>query len=677
MLRKFGLLIFSMILIGIWACDISEPELPQWNVSLTRIPILGADTIILGEEMDDENLIKDADSLFHISFNGSEQIEVSDQMKQESITADPFSGQIGNFEINGNVGETVSFGVFEIFPNLGSGSQVIASTVITPVQRDISMSNFSSATFVSGTITVSISNNLPFDLGTPVSIELYDVTNSRTVTTLNFSSEITSSGSAQQNYSLAGETLSNSLRVILSGSENGTGGSAVNLQSYQDISVNVSMSNLTASSATAQIPNQQFQINDAVSINTDSMMVKSADISSGQLNLSFTSSFNFPVQLNITLPQITNSSGNPVTDIIYIPAQSFAQSWIDLSGTTLDLSGGDLSFDILADVLSDAWTHTTVSNTDKITTSVSTSTLYFSSVTAGVNLGADFPSFQEEVVDLDFEAPDINFEGITFTLVFTDIPADMDIGFRLVGTKEGVAPKIADYQFSIIGGITNEIVLDNTGVTVNGAASGSGSGIEDVINMLPEAIDFSGTALIDDDNVILTGTPVNIQYSIDVPFVFSMPAGSVLDGDISELDIEEDTRDRLRENFKQSAFEVTLANGLPFGGGLVVRTATAAMNATTPEAQWPELVSFEFAGAQTDEDGNVVQLSDQDVQVSLSEQQIIQLADSDYLYWEVVVDEVPKGRIRSTDVFILRAGYVTGTMRINSDLFDDEDESSQ
>ncbi len=673
MFRKLLPFLVAVLLLGILACSPSEPELPQWDISIDRIPLLGPDTLIMGEQIEDDNLNTDSDSLFVIEFNGDEQIEVSDQMQQEAVTPDAFEGTIGNFEISGNSGETTTFGIFDIFPHLSAGSQIIAPVTITPVSKDISMDNFSSATFVSGQITIDLTNNMPFDFGAPISIALYDVGNSRTVSTVLFLGEISSNGGTEQtSIDLAGETLSNSLRVILSGDEDGTG-SAVTLSAADGVSIDVGMENLVASSANAQIPAQEFSITDAVDINTDSMKVISADISSGTLNLSFSSDFDFDVTLDLSLPQIVDGLGTAVSQVINIPANTSNNlTAIDLAGKTLNLSGGSLNFDIDVDIPSSGLSYRQVDATDKITTQVSTTTLEFSSVTADLDLDVDFPSFQEEVVSLDFDLPDINFTDITFTLDFVDNPADMDIDMTLRGTKEGSADITANYNFSITGGMTNIVVLSNDGVTVNGLANGTGSGIVDVINLLPEYMEFSGSAHIDDDNATLTGDPILISYTVDVPFIFSIPDGAVLEGDVDTLDIEDDTREKMRENFKGSTIDIVLANGLPIGGSLRLRVAEEAEYQSIPEDQWQILSSFTFDAAETNDDGDVVHAPDQEVSVGLTEEQVLKLADSEYLYWEVELDAVTIGKIKSTDAFYLRAGYLSGTMRINNDLFDDD-----
>ena len=677
------------LLVVIWSCSMpEEPELPQWDIQLVRIPIMGADTIVIGEEITDENLIPvGADSLYHIRFNGSDTIDVSDQLKQESVSPPPFTGAIGTFEISGTSDEGVDFGIFDAFPGLApfAGSSVPVPDADFYVAGDFSMSNFESATFETGTINVTIENNLGFPLGSPVRVALYDITNVDTIGAVIFSDVVADDASSSEPLDVAGKTMSNDIRVIVSGHENGTGGTPVLIEAAAGFRVDVDMSNLTANSATANIPNQSFSITESVDISTDSIRVVSAEITSGSINLDFESDFPFDVQLNIELTDIRDSQQDSITEIVIVPANSSSQCVIVLDNTTMTLGDGSLDFNITATTQSNDQSYV-MNADDEITTTVTVTELQFSSVTADVDIGTEFPSFEEDVVDLDFDIPEINFPDITFTLVFTNIPADIAITLKLEGYKEGENPIIADYSFPLDGDqSTNTVVLTNTGVTVNGVPSGSGSGLVDVINMLPERIAFSGSAQIDDDNATLTADPIGIDYTVDVGFIYSLSAalfeGDTIDIDFDEEDPEEDKdmREIIRDYFKGASIEFTLANGIPIGGELTLRASNDSISTLLPEPEtWPVLTTFDFNPPPTDPmTGNVTDVPDQEITFGLTEDQILLLSKAHYAYWFISLDPITKGSLHSTDKIILRKSFLSGTLTVNSDLFDKFDEEEE
>lgn len=53
-----------------------EPVAPKWTMSLSKIPILKADTVKVGEELESKNVKPDANKLLHISFTDSSEFNV-------------------------------------------------------------------------------------------------------------------------------------------------------------------------------------------------------------------------------------------------------------------------------------------------------------------------------------------------------------------------------------------------------------------------------------------------------------------------------------------------------------------------------------------------------------------------------------------------------------------------
>ena len=661
----------------------SEPQLPQWDVKLVRVPILGADTISVGEQIDDPNIFPmGADSLYHIQFNGTETINVANQLKQESVSPSPFTGKIGNFSVAANPGQLVTVGILDAFPFLapfGGQSRIIPAGYLPTIEKGLTLSNYTSVTFISGTVSVGITNNLNFPLGKPITIKLYDITRADTVGTVSFADTIArNGGTANANFNLAGKQMSNNLKVIISGHEDGTGLTPIVVNLSLGFNVSVSMSNLVASSATANIPNQNFGINQSVDINTDSIKVKTAAVSSGTISLQFNSSFPFPVQLSVGLTDI-KTGVTPITRVITIPASGSITDNIDLAGKTIILgTDGRADFAITAATQSNNNSYT-ISANDSVKTRVTVSNLVFSSVTADVNIGTDFPSFDEDVVELDIDVPDIRFDNVIFTFVFSNVPADINIALRMVGTKSGKVPVIANYSFSLNGDLTsNTVVLTNTGVTVNGVSPGSGSGIVNLINLLPEHISFSGSARIDDDNAVLTTAPIGINYTVDVPFVYSLPSGAELDGDTLDIQFDsedpkkdKDMRDIIRDYFKGGFIFINITNGIPMGGTLTLYAADSLTALTTPCSLWPVLSTFDFNPAPTNPTtGDILPIPSQELSLGLTQAQVQILSNSRYGYWTVQLDSIPKGSLHSTDKILLNKGFITGTLTVNSDLFD-------
>jgi hypothetical protein len=71
-------LIFPVIIFLIFfnCATPEEPVGPKWTMSLSKIPILKADTVNVGEELESDNVKPDANKLLHISFTDSSEFNV-------------------------------------------------------------------------------------------------------------------------------------------------------------------------------------------------------------------------------------------------------------------------------------------------------------------------------------------------------------------------------------------------------------------------------------------------------------------------------------------------------------------------------------------------------------------------------------------------------------------------
>ena len=159
---------YIFVILLFLACSFpKEPQLPEWEISLTRIPLMAADTLILGEEFPDSNFIIDKDDMYHIFFEGENKIDISEQMRLESIQPEPINGEIGAFKINGNQGQRVHFNIFEAFPELQvfSGTRVPVPLIQCNLKKSVQIENFCNVSFQSGTVRVKVINNLAFPLG--------------------------------------------------------------------------------------------------------------------------------------------------------------------------------------------------------------------------------------------------------------------------------------------------------------------------------------------------------------------------------------------------------------------------------------------------------------------------------------------------------------------------------
>jgi len=672
-IKKYYILVILLFL----ACSFpKEPQLPEWEISLTRIPLMAADTLILGEEFPDSNFIIDKDDLFHIFFKGENKIDISEQLRLESIQPEPINGEIGAFKINGNQGQRVHFNIFEAFPELQvfNGTRVSVPPIQCNLKKSVQMENFRNVSLQSGTVYVKVINNLAFPLCKPVRVALYDHVLKDTISVMVFNNFIPAFGGDQQaSLSLAGKTLSNNIEVLITGTIAGTGSESVDIFENQGFDVEISMENLIAVAAEAKIPSQSYLVTTELDMSTDSLTINSANVSQGDITFFVQSNFYLPVQIKLSFPGILDQNFQSVNRVFNVLSQSSEKVVIDLANTTVNMKNGKLDLEITTTLLPQSDDFIKIQAGDKFIASARVSELRFSKLTGSIDLLTPFPKFEEEIVKTKFDLPKFNLHEVVLSLDFYNNPADMFINLDLNGESGSQENATAHYSFPIKNNTQSHIEITNKGVSVNGVPEGTGDGLIDVINLMPERIAFSGSARLQDDYATLKNTPIDINYSVDVPMIFSLPENTLLEGDTTNLDFKEAEKEKIK-NLQNVNLEFTIANGLPIGGTLEIRVADSVICHSQPVRDWPLTTVSHFNSASCDKEGNIVEMKDETLSIEMNAEQIKLLIESDFLIWTVNLDPVEKARLKCTDKIILKQSYLTGTMKINENMFNNGNE---
>ena len=660
--------VFTPFLFLVMACSLpQEPKLPQWQVTLQNIPLLAPDTLIIGEEFSDSSLIVDDDSLYHLWFTGGEQIELAQHLRLEPLAPEPISGILNEVRVEGNPGQSVHVALFEALPELqvyNNTSGVVPEQTIRIVKA-LDLDNFCSVTLSQGLVGVNLINNLPFDLGAPINITIYDRERDEVVSSFEFNQSIAANGGQQvAQLDLSGKTLTNALQVIIEMAIPGTQGHKVYLSEDLGFEVSVSMSDLVAVAAEAKIPPQTLTFQHQLDLTTDSLVIASAEIAQGSLTFNIANEFSLPVRLNMTLPGVLDGDRKSYNHVFDLFSEGQEQIVIDLSGKTVQMLNGFLQIDVIATLLPESEDYVRVHAGDNYRFSAQVSELSFTNVTASVDLYTDFPSIEEEVMDTEVNIPEILFEQAEFILLFRNVPANMQLDLNLDAVTGSNEQATAAYQMSIPGGLERRVRITNNGVFVDGAPCGTGGGLMDVINLFPKRFAFSGNARIRDNYVTLNGAPIDMDYQLDVPFVFSVPENTVLTGDTSKIDMDEEQRDNL-DNVNNLQLNADIANGLGLGGIFSLRVADVTTARQLDITDWTVLTQVDLAAAATDAQGNRISLNRQQLSVNLTEEQIDLIAASDYMTWTMELEPVPMARLKSTDFVVLEGAYLSGDMTVN------------
>lgn len=660
------------------ACSLpKQPCVPEWNITMKRLPLLATDTLALADAIPESSFIIDNNDLYHIFFSGESEINYNSQLRLGSIIPKPVDGEIGSFKIMSHTGQHIHFNIFDVFPTLEryNNTSVPVPEIKCNITQNILFDNYLTVTFESGAIHVRIVNNLAFPLGKPVYITLYDRTFGVTVSELMFDQYIPANGGeGEATFDLAGKTISNDMRVSVSGTIAGTGTQAVFLSGNQGFDVYLAMEDLIAVAAEAKIPGQSFSTRQFLDLSTDSMVIEKAHVTSGSISLSIGSSFYLPIELDITLPGVLNSHSQPMHKVFTILSESTQDILFDLANTTITMERGRLTMDITTTLLPQQDDYIQIQAGDRFAASAIVSDLEFSEIIAALDLVKSFPAVEKEIVKANMDLPQILLQQAALNMDFYNNPADMTVSLNIEGKNSGHQFAAAQYTFTIPQGEHNRLTISDNSVLVNGVPGGTGSGLLELVNLMPNRIGFSGIADIHDDNVNLKDESLAIHYSVDVPMIFSLPEHTFMQSDTNKLEFNASNRE-LVEQLQNVKLEFTVFNGLPLGGLLLVRVADSTLRANRAASSWPLLTSLLFNPAHADNNGNVTQVLGQELKTALNNTQLELLLASDFYFWSVEFDSVTIARLKSTDQFILQQAYLSGTMTVNEDTFNGEDDS--
>ncbi len=654
-----------------------QPCVPEWTVTMKRLPLLAADTLALADAIPDSSFIIDDNDLYHIFFSGENEISFRSQLHLGSIIPDPVNGEIGSFKIMNTAGRHVHFNIYDVFPGLEryNNTTTPVPEIKCNTSQNIVFDNYLTVTFESGAIHVRIVNNLAFPLGKPVYITLYDHTFGVTISELLFDQYIPANGGeGEATFDLAGKTISNDMRVSIAGTVAGTGAQSVYLAENQGFDVYVEMEDLIAVAAEAKIPSQSYSTMQYLDLSTDSMVIEKAHVTSGSINLSIGSNFYLPIELDITFPGVVDGRSQPMHKVFTILSESTQDILFDLTNTTITMTEGLLAMDITTTLLPRQDDYIRIRAGDRFAASAMVSDLQFSEITAALDLVKTFPAVEKEIVKAGMELPQILLQQAVLTMDFYNNPAAMTVNLDFEGKNSGRQFAGSHYTFAIPHGAHNRLTISGNDVLVNGVPGGSGSGLLDLVNLMPNRIVFSGMADIHDDHVTLSETPVDIHYSVDVPMIFGLPDHTIMQSDTIAFDFNNSHREQI-ERLQDVKLEFSIVNGLPLGGLLQVRVADSTMLANRAVEEWPVLSSLTFRPAEVDNNGNVTLIKEERLQSGLNSDQLELLLASEAYFWSVEFDSLTIARLKCSDQFILQRAYLSGTVTVNEDTFKGENDS--
>ena len=548
--KKYNLFLLAAALLS--SCSIEpdldklpiiQPELGfsvyQESITLNDVDILTGDSSITKEsyglsdsifvfnktvniekqEVGDKLSIEDINKQFS---QNVDNVTIEDSEVEEKIGFDPVGIDAVENKVVSEVGlitldniepqSTEPYLFSSIYPSVSdipNGNTVtIPSFDLEPVTNSFSFNDFSEAAFNSGSLSITIINNLVIPLG-DVDIKLKKADGSEiTGGTTTIQGPINSSSQQSALLDLSGLTLPGNIIVEVTGSSPGESNVLINeAAKISSFSVEISGSGLEVTSANAKIPAQTISESSSISLAADSNKVVLATISGGKLSIDIDNYMSVASNMVLSIPSLKAANGNNFQTNINISANSEnILNETDISGYTLSMAIDNQSVIYSYDV-------TTNDSGDDFVEIKSIDSIIVNIVLEGSVEGQQllFSNFEGMVTpqDLGFEG-EINIESDSDILEanLNSGSLILDVSNSINTSSEG-APTAVITINEIINVSSNEPLIINTGAMF---------GVLD-----PIEVDLNGY------KIVMPRDSQSLNYTADVQTVYEVGTYSLLD----------------------------------------------------------------------------------------------------------------------------------------------------
>ena len=548
--KKYNLFLLAAALLS--SCSIEpdldklpiiQPELGfsvyQESITLNDVDILTGDSSITKEsyslsdsifvfnktvniekqEVGDKLSIEDINKQFS---QNVDNVTIEDSEVEEKIGFDPVGIDAVENKVVSEVGlitldniepqSTEPYLFSSIYPSVSdipNGNTVtIPSFDLEPVTNSFSFNDFSEAAFNSGSLSITIINNLVIPLG-DVDIKLKKSDGSEIAGgTTTIQGPINSSSQQSALLDLSGLTLPGNVIVEVTGSSPGESNVLINeAAKISSFSVEISGSGLEVTSANAKIPAQTISESSSISLAADSNKVVLATISGGKLSIDIDNYMSIASNMVLSIPSLKAANGNNFQTNINISENSEnILNETDISGYTLSMAIDNQSVIYSYDV-------TTNDSGDDFVEIKSIDSIIVNIVLEGSVEGQQllFSNFEGKVTpqDLGFEG-EINIESDSDILEanLNSGSLILDVANSINTSSEG-APTAVITINEIINVSSNEPLIINTGAMF---------GVLD-----PIEVDLNGY------KIVMPRDSQSLNYTADVQTVYEVGTYSLLD----------------------------------------------------------------------------------------------------------------------------------------------------
>ncbi|HWR83754.1 MAG TPA: hypothetical protein VN285_10650 [Candidatus Deferrimicrobium sp.] len=543
-------------------CTIEKPQSPQWDTQLT-LPVVHRTYPMeeLIRRMDQDGIGIDSSGVVTYSIEKSlDTVRLDSNLLSTSDLSYVVSEQVGLVSLAPPSVDAVSISLAAI-SGLASGLPGDSAT-ITPMSFDLfndmpSISTYSQATVVNGTIDVTVTNGLGVALDV-VTVDVYDVYFGSVIATDTFPVGIPGGTTGWLPISLDGKTVSNSLRVNTHCS---TPGGLVDSASMRYVSTDIIFTDsVQVSSAVAEIPALTRQYTQPTTL-SESDRIDTALIADGGLSLLISNGTNLNANLTITIPDIVSLAGQPLSVVRPVTARQSDAIVLDVTDYRLIPSDvtvpQEIEIQIAASVPGTAPQQIAVNQADSFVVTADLTGLTFGSVT-GV---FDSASASFDNLSQDIDVP-TGFDSVQFMSAILTLEVENGTGLEGFLDVQLVGDNGKSLDFS---GTIAPAPRDTTSLS-----SISDSTVADFLDPIPSHIDVSGSVVFGDGSTAGT-LEANDFVAARVRIVAPLEVivnESQIETDVQVEAIDQDNIDVVRDHFIEGRFIYNITNHLPLGAAV-------------------------------------------------------------------------------------------------------------
>ena len=542
-MKKSLLILPLMMILIIGGCSLKEPGTPRWQVEMT-IPI--ADRVYSLEDIIDDPTEVDSsgnwvsqngDTLIFNFADSIDIITIENELKYDSFD-ETIETYVGLRTVNPPGMQTAFYLLTDLAPELqpfvGQSIPVTPFDFDAPAQ-ELTYPEYDWVIVASGEVTVTVINNLPVPLEN-ITIDVYGSSPNILVVHVDIPGPLAPGESESQDWALpTGQEIDNVMEIYISGTSPGSA-APVLIEEDDNIQVDVEISEMVVESARAHIPTQDFDEDTTFSmLETDTLIT--AVIKQGYLNYSLINNTELINTINFTLPDFTHNGEPFIQEFTLGPGGSHSVTSFSLADYQFSRPQGDNQIQALVEVnildtadpeynLPDDFV--IIDQYQMVSIDFQVSNLYFSYFEGFLDtIELDIEQDPLELEDIPEGLDNLNLDYANVDLRLTNtIGVQINADLTLKAFKDDILMEALNIPpLNIpLGDTTNPGVLDTT-IT----------GVEALINVIPDLIQIEGNAYIAGEVAVGEWQWIGGEFLIYTPFTLQI-GESTLEPEIAEID---------------------------------------------------------------------------------------------------------------------------------------------